>query len=126
MLSYSLVAIAAAVFVPIVHIANMRFLNPDAINPLEPATNPQVIVFSRILQNTLEQAFIFALLVIAVASLPGNEIRLVPAALGTFLLGRIAFAVGYAIHWKYRAPGMAMTYGSSIGLFVLAIHALMR
>ena len=111
--------VALVVFAIIAHIGNLRFLSPVGINPLDPQGDPKIAVYSRILQNTLEQSFVFCMLSGAAATASDGSIGIVSVATVTFVIGRILFAVGYLHGWQYRAPGMAMTFASNIALFIV-------
>lgn len=117
--SASWAVLAFIVFSLTAHIGNLRFLSPVGINPLNPQGDAKIAVYSRILQNTLEQSFVFSLLALVAATMDNGIIGIVPVATITFVIGRIFFAIGYLHGWQYRAPGMAMTFASNIALLIV-------
>jgi hypothetical protein len=120
----SLTYVALGLFLIIAHIGNMRFLSDKGINPLAPVIDEKIQVFWRILQNSLEQSFIFSILVLAIAVTYGIDFKLIPLATVWFILARIVFTVGYLRGWKYRAPGMGMTFGTNIALFIALAYSI--
>jgi uncharacterized MAPEG superfamily protein len=120
----SAVMLAALLFALIGTIANLRFFSPQGIDPLEQEQDRRIVVLGRILQNTLEQAVVFALLVAAAAVVGESAARMVPGASVAFLLGRVLFAGGYLIGWRYRAPGMGMTVAANAGMLIAVGAAL--
>lgn len=111
--------LAFMVFALTAHIGNLRFLSPVGINPLDVQGDPKIAIYSRILQNTLEQSFVFSLLALVAAIANNGAVGFVPVATVTFVIGRILFTIGYLHGWQYRAPGMAMTFASNIALLIV-------
>ena len=74
------------------------------------------------LTNSIEQGFVF---VVAIAALttraPVHLLKLPPILTGAFLLGRVAFWVGYRIQPAFRAAGMAITYNVNLVTVILAL-----
>ena len=70
----------------------------------------QLAVKAAFLQNTLEQTVLLvgALLILSTL-LTGDYLMLLPVAAGLFVLGRIAFYVGYQKSSMYRAFGMGVS-----------------
>lgn len=69
-----------------------------------------IAVRRAVLQNSLEQAVLAIGAHLALAAvLRGRELTVIPVLVGLFLLGRIAFAAGYARGPAWRAPGMVLT-----------------
>lgn len=72
---------------------------------------PQLKLMQALLQNTLEQLVLAALVHGGFAALaPANWLVLIPAYSALFVIGRVAFAVGYPHGAAARAPGLALTY----------------
>jgi uncharacterized MAPEG superfamily protein len=60
------------------------------------------------LQNSLEQSFIMVLLHLGLLKhLTAETVALIPVSTVLFMIGRLAFYVGYMIHPPYRAFGFA-------------------
>lgn len=87
------------------------------------APSPAIAVRAAVLQNTLEQTVLFfpATLILA-ALMTGSELVLAPFLVGLFLLGRVAFAIGYAKGASGRAFGMALTAAPIIVSFGWALR----
>ncbi len=108
---------AIPLFVMIASVGNARFLS-KAIDPLRHAENNALEIDGRVVDNTLQQNFIFLIGTTALATLlPDAMLGIIPALVTVFVLARVAFWVGYRMHPLYRAPGMAAT--SYMNLFVL-------
>ena len=72
--------------------------------------SPKIAVRAAVLQNSLEQTVVFVGAQLALASLlAGDELVLLPVLTGVWLVGRIAFAIGYARDPIGRAFGMVLT-----------------
>lgn len=85
------------------------------------APSKAIAVRAAVLQNTLEQTVLAvgAHLILATVLL-GSELVLIPLLVLRYLIGRVAFAFGYARSPIARAFGMALT-GAPIGFaYVLA------
>ncbi|MBY0242346.1 MAG: MAPEG family protein [Burkholderiaceae bacterium] len=81
-----------------------------------------ISVRAAVLQNSLEQSLLaFGGHLTLAALLQGPELRLIPLLVTLFLVGRVAFAFGYAKGAAGRAFGMALTGASNIACFGLAI-----
>ena len=94
-------------------IALFRFVS-DADRPgagLAGAPGPALRIHLAVLQNTLEQTLAAALAYLAFAALaPARLLPLLPLYAGLFVLGRIAFALGY----RFGAPGRAFGFGLTL------------
>ena len=110
--------LALLLFVQIGNIANLRFFSEDGINPLSSAQDRRIVVFNRILQNSVEQSLVFALLAGAAVAAGEGAARMLPGASAAFALGRVLFGAGYLTGWRYRAPGMGMTVAANVAMFV--------
>src|SRR5262245_29632579 len=123
-LAYALQANAFAVIpllAAIMAVGNNRFLS-RAIDPTLQKEDAATQTNGRVVDNTLQQ---FVLFLVATTALSVNltpaQMRIIPAAAIVFAMARAAFWVGYRIHPRYRAFGMAATGYLNVGLlgFVL-------
>lgn len=118
--AYSLSAIALSVvplFIMIATVGNARFLS-RAIDPLRHAENKAIEIDGRVIDNTLQQNFVFVVAALALASvLPFQQQKLILALSITFVIARFGFWYGYRRDPLLRAPGMAAT--SYMNLFML-------
>ncbi|HAX89473.1 MAG TPA: hypothetical protein DCY91_25255 [Cyanobacteria bacterium UBA11370] len=105
-------------FAGFLSVGNARFLS-HAINPLAGAESERMRVHLRYLSNTLEQVVLFFITNLILATfLDTNSIKLIPILVTLFILGRIAFWIGYLKNPLYRAFGMGVTaYPTAIVLF---------
>lgn len=86
--------------------------------------SPQIAVYAAFLQNTLEQANVSIILLLAVLLLlRGQAMPLVGASVVLFAVGRVAFLRGYPGSAWARAFGMALTALPSMLAFVAATGA---
>lgn len=92
-------------------VSNGRFHSPaDIRGSAFDAPSSAIAVRAAVLQNSLEQTVLFfAATLILTALLRGSELVLLPVLICLFLLGRVAFAAGYARAAPGRAFGMALT-----------------
>lgn len=106
-------------------VSQKRFWTPaDRHGSAYSEASPALAVRSANLQNTLEQTVLAsgAHLILA-AVLRDEELVLIPLLVMLFLVGRAAFAVGYARSPIARAFGMALT-GAPVG-FALVLAAIL-
>ncbi|MFG1423108.1 MAPEG family protein [Roseixanthobacter liquoris] len=105
-----------------------RFYSPaDIRGSAFGSPSPAIAVRAAVLQNSLEQTVLaFAAHLTLATLLRGPELVLIPLLVAVFLVGRVAFAFGYAKGASGRAFGMALTaatiiasYGLAIGLVVV-------
>jgi hypothetical protein len=109
-------------FVAVVAVGNGRFLS-DAIDPLRHAENRAIEINGRVVDNTLQQNFVFLIGTLALSTcLTGETIKLIPALVVVFVLARIAFWVGYRIYPLYRAPGMAATAYMNLSILLAVLY----
>lgn len=84
--------------------------------------SPAIAVRAAVLQNSLEQTVLaFGGHLTLAALLRGLELTLIPLLVALFLVGRVAFVLGYAKGASGRAFGMALTGASIIASYGLAI-----
>lgn len=112
-------------FAGIAAVGNDRFLS-SAINPLAGAESEGTRVHLRYLSNTLEQFVLFLISNLILSTfLDTNSIKLIPILATLFVIGRIAFWIGYLKNPLYRAFGMGVTlYPTAVMLFYDAYRAL--
>jgi hypothetical protein len=124
-LAYALRANVVAVlpfFVMIITVANSRFLS-DAIDPTRRAESRTMEIDGRVVDNTLQQNFVFALASLAVSTLvPVQSLQVVWACTIVFVVARIVFWFGYRINALYRAPGMSATGYMNLGLIGYVLY----
>uniref|UniRef100_A0A383VLI4 MAPEG family protein n=1 Tax=Tetradesmus obliquus TaxID=3088 RepID=A0A383VLI4_TETOB len=103
---------AACLWWHIWRIGNYRFSSPTDIMGAGLSTNPtpQIKLMQAMLQNTLEQTVLAALVHGAFAALaPPQWLVLVPAYTLLFVAGRVLFVALYQHGAPARAPGFALT-----------------
>lgn len=109
-------------FVGLVVIGNGRFFS-DAINPLRHAEDAKMEVNGRVVDNTLQQQFVFFIGTLALSTfLTGETIKLIVALTMVYILARIVFWIGYRMHPLYRAPGMAATSYMNLGILASVLY----
>ena len=126
-LAYALRANVVAVlplFIMIITVANSRFLS-DAIDPTRHAESPKMVIDGRVVDNTLQQNFVFALASLAVSTLaPLHSLQVVWACTIVFVVARSVFWFGYRMNPLYRAPGMSATAYMNLGLILYVLYRL--
>jgi hypothetical protein len=84
-------------------------------------SDPVVELLQRVLQNTLEQTVLFALVLAALAlTLPVDRLPLLILQSGAFCVYRLLFWLGYGRSPRLRAFGFATTFYSTIILMAVA------
>jgi hypothetical protein len=126
-LAYALRANVVAVlplFVMVITVANARFLS-DAIDPTRHAESSTMEIDGRVVDNTLQQNFVFALGSLAVSTLaPLQSLQVVWACTIVFVAARSVFWAGYRMNPLYRAPGMSATAYLNLGLILYVLYRL--
>ncbi|MDC0675700.1 MAPEG family protein [Nannocystis radixulma] len=103
---------ALTLFAGIQAVASQRG-NSAAIDPIAGAgREPRVMqIHARYTQNTLEQLVLFVIVLGALSTyLDAGSMHLLPILTAVFILGRIAFWVGYLRDPLFRSPGMAIAF----------------
>lgn len=109
-------------FVWIAMVGNERFLS-NAIDPLRHAEDTKMEINGRVVDNTLQQNFVFFIGTLALSTLVSAESLKVIAALTTvFIVARVLFWIGYRINPLYRAFGMAATAYMNVGIIVTVVY----
>jgi len=125
-LAYALKANMVSVvplFVMIITIANSRFLS-DAIDPTRRAESRSMQIDGRVVDNTLQQNFVFAVTSLAVSTfVPFHNLQVVWACAIVFIVARCAFWLGYRINPLYRAPGMSATAYLNLGMILYGVYS---
>lgn len=92
-------------------VANARFFDPAIIHGQDPAAGTPADRARRILRNTTEQCLLAALVWPALAvQLDPARLGIIPALACGFVVGRVAFAAGYARGAAGRAFGFGATF----------------
>ena len=116
-----LVVPAILLFAMLATIGNARFLS-EAIDPTLGKGDRRMIVNGRVADNTLQQFVIFAVGLLALATvLPAHSLSVIPAASVTFVVARVVFWLGYRIQPLYRAPGFSSTAYLNLGMLVASL-----
>jgi hypothetical protein len=102
----------------IVAVGRRGFL-PEAVDGTRTPANHGLEIDLRYNQNTLEQTVLAAIAWSGLAlALPHPRLVLIPAMAGLFLIGRIAFWIGYRLDPLGRAFGMVLTVLPTLGAYV--------
>jgi len=111
-------------FVMIITVANSRFMS-EAIDPTRHAESPTMEIDGRVVDNTLQQNFVFALASLAASTLvPVHTLQVVWACTIVFVVARTIFWMGYRMNPLYRAPGMSATAYMNLGLILYVLYRL--
>lgn len=107
-------------------LAGHRFRTPEDIDGSGLTSGSETAhVAQAVIQNTLEQAVLAALVYTAYcAAMSRGWLAAIPAAAVLFTLGRILFAAGYRRGAPGRALGFALTFYSTLALAVLTLIGL--
>ena len=112
----------------VLKLARDRFFAEGAIAggvASDPATNARLEIDRRYLRNTVEQTVLLFIghLTFAFACRT-EELIAIPLLVGIFIIGRIAFWVGYHRSPPARAFGFATTFWPIIGLYLFTAYRL--
>jgi uncharacterized membrane protein YecN with MAPEG domain len=122
---FALASIALSVvplFIMVVTIGNARFLG-KAIDPTKHAEDHAMEIDGRVVDNTLQQNFIFVVGALALAAqLPFQQQKLILALSITFVIARFVFWYGYRRNPLLRAPGMAATGYLNLLVFLTVLY----
>ncbi len=100
----------------IIAVSINRF-SSNAINPLAGAESASMSVHLRYLSNTLEQFVLFFTATLVLATfLDSHSMKLIPILTTLFVLGRIAFWVGYLQNPLNRCFGMVVTLYPTVAI----------
>jgi len=128
-LAYALRANVVALlplFIMIITVANSRFLS-EAIDPTRQAESVSMQIDGRVVDNTLQQNFVFAVASLALSTLVALEhLQVVWACAIVFVVARVVFWLGYRIDPLYRAPGMAATGYLNLGMILFVLYGIVK
>ena len=123
-LAYALQANLFAIlplFVMIATVGNSRFLS-EAIDPTRHAESRSMEIDGRVVDNTLQQSFVFAIASLALSTVvPVRQLQAVWACAIVFVVARACFWWGYRVSPLYRAPGMAATAYMNLGMMAYVL-----
>ena len=109
-------------FILLISVGNQRFFS-NAIDPLRHEESQKMEVDGRVVENTLEQQFVFLVGTLALTTLvPPGMLKVIPALVTIFITARVLFWIGYRIHPLYRAPGMAATAYMNLGIILTVLY----
>ncbi len=112
---------ALALLAMIGRMANMRFLDASLIDGQDGGAGSAADRAQRVLRNTTEQCVLVALAWPALAiQLAPAQAGLFPALAVTFLIGRLAFTLGYAKGAAGRAFGFGLTFYPTVVVVIWA------
>jgi hypothetical protein len=105
------------------NLARKRFFSPADIDGAGlAAASDRIRIDVAVLQNTLEQSVLAAVLYPALAVLPAQRgAMIVPQLLLLFSFGRLAFWIGYRFGAGWRAAGFALTFYPTVYGYVLLV-----
>ncbi len=104
----------------VARIANRRFFIPDAIGG---GAEPSIEIDQRYLQNTLEQLVLAIVAHLGLVTIIAPEsIRAVAILVMLFVIGRVAFWVGYHRSGPARAFGFATTFYPTVGVYAFLVY----
>lgn len=90
------------------------------------ASSQAMKVNIRYLSNTHEQFSLFIINILALALLlPAPALTLLPIYAGLFVVGRIAFWIGYHLNPLHRATGFGLTFYPSVAAMLYNVFAVL-
>lgn len=109
-------------FIGVAVVGNARFLS-KAIDPLRHAEDRAMEINGRVVDNTLQQNFVFFVGTLALSPfLTSETVKIIPVLVAVYILARAIFWIGYRINPLYRAPGMAATSYMNVGIILSALY----
>jgi hypothetical protein len=112
---------ALPLFIMIATVANSRFLS-EAIDPTRRMESRSMEIDGRVVENTLQQNFVFAIATLALSTVvPLEHLQSIWACAVVFVVARGCFWLGYRLNPLYRAPGMAATAYMNAGLIAYVL-----
>jgi len=116
------VFVALVLWAGIHAIARSR-IRSESIDPLAGKETRAMRVHANYVDNTMQQGSLFVITTAALSTfLDGETIRVIPIATGVFVVGRVLFWVGYLRDPLWRAPGMAMTLVTVVGMLFYTVY----
>ena len=108
-------------FIMIATVGNSRFLS-EAIDPTRHAESRSMEIDGRVVDNTLQQNFIFAIASLTLSTIvPLQHLQIVWACAIVFVVARACFWIGYRLDPLYRAPGMSATAYMNLGIIAYVL-----
>ena len=108
-------------FIMIAVVGNSRFMS-EAIDPTRHAESRSMEIDGRVVDNTLQQNFVFAIASLTVSTVvPVRHLQVVWACAIVFVVARACFWLGYRLDPLYRAPGMAATAYMNLGMIAYVL-----
>jgi len=108
-------------FVMIATVGNSRFMS-DAIDPTRHAESASMEIDGRVVDNTLQQNFVFAIASAALSTVVAlAQLQVVWACAIVFVCARLVFWLGYRLNPLYRAPGMSATAYMNLGMILYVL-----
>ena len=102
-----------------IHVAASRGFHADAIDGTRTPRSHYLEIALRYNQNTLEQTMLAAIAWCGLAvTVPHAALAFIPAMAGLFVVGRVAFWIGYLVYPTTRAFGMVLTGLPTIVVYV--------
>lgn len=124
-LAYALAANVFAIlpfFIMLATVGNSRFLS-KAIDPTRHAETSAQEIDGRVADNTFQQNFVFAIAILALATVvPFRFLQVIWACAIVFVVARCVFWLGYRINPLYRAPGMSATAYMNLGTILYVLY----
>jgi hypothetical protein len=108
-------------FIMLAAVGNSRFLS-DAIDPTRHTESRSMEIDGRVVDNTLQQNFVFAIASLTLSTVvPLQRLQVVWACAIVFVVARLGFWLGYRLNPLYRAPGMAATAYMNLGMIAYVL-----
>ena len=108
-------------FIMLAAVGNSRFMS-EAIDPTRHAESQSMEIDGRVVDNTLQQNFLFAIASLALSTVvPSQHLQVVWACAIVFVVARACFWLGYRVNPLYRAPGMAATAYMNLGMMAYVL-----
>jgi hypothetical protein len=120
-LAYALEANVVAIvpfLIMVATVGNSRFTSA-AIDPTRHAESAAMEIDGRVVENTLQQNFVFVVASLALSTIvPLDHLQVVWSCALVFVVARGVFWLGYRLNPLYRAPGMSATAYLNFGMIL--------
>jgi len=108
-------------FIMLATVGNSRFLS-EAIDPTRHAESRSMEIDGRVVDNTLQQNFVFAIASLTLSTVvPLQHLQSVWACAIVFVVARACFWLGYRLNPLYRAPGMSASAYMNLGMIAYVL-----
>jgi hypothetical protein len=122
-----LLAPATMLLLGIGAVAAGRFFVPEAMDGSRAPTSRTLEISLRYNRNTLEQLILAAIAWMSLALvLPHDRLAIIPTLAILFVVGRVAFWIGYRIAPWARAFGFALTFYPTVAAYLWLIATALR